>query len=384
MGVGEASERSRFLGSLLRFRHLSKFGRIALLAVVTNAAAAEYVVSLAAEISASAYLFNLAAILIIGLFALHPPIAALSMLSVIPLSVAAGEPGLYGLALVAVFGLVIFSCSTWFVVSYCVVSIVWICIAELVFDSVQTGGALATLAVGAVSGIVGFAMRAHWQRTQELQADLQRVEISAELAIAAERDRITDELHNIIAHELTVVRLQAHALPLASNEDERQMMIEAIIKSSDQALKDLRRMLSIVQEGLREVLDEEDEPLLEALSKDLEHLRDLGIEVSIEVPPSISVSRAVSTTLVHICSECTTNIMKHAADTTSVRVELNQTRDFVTLRFENSVQPPSDGPLAEGGYGLTRMTDRVHLLGGSMSFDLTEGWWQVGVTLPRF
>lgn len=380
--AGERDSRSRWW----RYTPLPRFGRWTLVAVVLAGIIAELIISLSSDLRPSSYPVNIACIAIIALFAWKPPSAALCMLAGIPISAALDSTGFYGVALAIVSGLVIYACALWLALAYCLISAVWLVLSEVLYDDIATGGAMSTIALGAVSALVGYSMRASRIRTHSIEADNRRLTTEAEQAITAERDRIADELHNIIAHELTVVALQARALPLAPDEEERKKMTQAIITSSDQALTDLRRMLRIVQN--RESSADETSlglpPVQEALEGDAAQLRELGIKVDLHVASQVQASKMVNTTLVHIASECVTNILKHARATPSVDISIQESDDSFVMSFVNDT-PLKEDPAQDhsGGYGLRRMTDRVNMLGGSLTVEHSFDRWHVRAVVPR-
>ncbi|MGO2663710.1 hypothetical protein [Mycetocola reblochoni] len=115
------------------------------------------------------------------------------------------------------------------------------------------------------------------------------------------------------------------------------------------------------------------------------HLRGLGIEVTVGVPSGIQVSHSVETTLVHLLTECTTNVLTHAPQAALVDIQFMVGESRVDVRFRNDSASPvrEAGSNRDRGYGLRPMTERVELLGGALSAQRDGGSWLVQASLPR-
>ena len=363
--------------SLWKFDPLPKFGKVALIAIVAVAAVASVLITTTTDPALLTVLFEVATIGMVALFTWRPPVAAIAMLASTAAAMYLDQSSAYALALAGIVGLVIYTCTKWVAIGFCTGVALWIVYAELVLQDLQTGGSIATATIGLVSGLIGFSIRASHMRQQVLEADYAQ-------AVQSERDRITDELHNIIAHDLTTVSMHSQALVLASDESDQKMMIQAITRSADQALTDIRRMLNIVQD--RGPKDHDwTHPVRsakEALQEIETELKSLDIEVELIITYQDEVSPTVNTTLVHVAKECATNIMKHAPSTPKVCIWLTSEDQGVSLTFWNQMRGGATGSRAKGSCGLKRMTERVELLGGSLSIEKDQTGWQVRTLLP--
>ncbi|HXH36196.1 MAG TPA: histidine kinase [Plantibacter sp.] len=383
------SEATRVDGSLRElsgYNALPRVGRLVLIAVVLLGVTAEAVVGRFAEVDGVPMTLDVASMLLLILFAWRPPIATAALIVISPLALAIDDAGFFGITLAASAGLVLYCCSPWLVLAYCALGTAWITASEFVANDLEHGGSIAMLAIGIVSGVIGHSMRVGRRRARSFAAENERLSIAARNAITLERERISDELHNIIAHELTVITLQTRALPLTQNEMERDAMIGAIGRSSEQALTDVRRMMKIVQDGDPSQSNEGVVASFpEALESSVRHLQDLGIEVELNGTVHVSVSQSIETTLVHLVSECTTNVLKHARSSKTVVIDVSEDAGRLNLAFRSelveSVPNAARGP--HEGYGLRRMADRIGLLGGVLDISKQDGWWTIVVSMPR-
>ena len=203
----------------------------------------------------------------------------------------------------------------------------------------------------------------------EHNAALQR---QTERAVAAERARIARELHDIVAHHLSVVVLQAAGARASGQASDRTL--EKIENSGRQALTEMRRLLGMLREP-----DEEPvltpQPGLGELPALAESVRAAGLPVRLVVDgDAAALPAAVDVSAYRIVQEALTNVLKHAGSARA-KVSVGFTDDAVTIEVTND--GPGPGPSlgtadpvradpAPGGRGLTGMRERVALFGGEL------------------
>ncbi|MGO1630048.1 MAG: sensor histidine kinase [Microbacteriaceae bacterium] len=320
------------------------------------------------------------------LFLWRPPIAAIACLVAVAVATALGDGAPHALALCAVAGLVSYTCSSLLTMGFCIATLGLIIGAEFSGGGFAVGGSLAAAAVMAAATAVGAGMRLSRQRERDLSEANKRLAQETAAALQAERDRIADELHNIIAHDLTVVAVQSRAVKLMSDSEQRTAALAAIADSASQALKDIRRMLLVVQgadcaAGDR---DEQRTGVTGALQQVAETLRAMRMRVAVDAPDSIVVSCAVAATLRHVLMECATNALKHGDAEGEARISIAADEDSVHLEFWNTVtRKPAESQHGPSGYGLHRMAERVEVLGGTFSAEPAPGGWLTRAGLPR-
>lgn len=383
--------RERFFGSW----PLPRGSRIALIAIVTLAIVTIGVLRFSdSNAWTSASLVDIGLLLIIILFAQSPPMAAGLLLlgGLIALRISAG--GTYTLALAVIVGLVVYTCSVWLSSVYALAVVSWSFTWHLVDQSASQLGMVSTFIIAIASGLVGLSLRASRTRQQNLLADNARLAEEAAAVLRSERERIIDELHNIIAHDITIVLMHSHALELAPGNAHNTRSTHAIIESATQAMTDIRRMMHFVHGdpslddspvtavGTDDVVRHDN--LIETLSTLRGRLEAFGTDVQVSHPDAApKVSHTVLTALIHIANEASTNILKHAVGCSTVRIAITTTADTVTLSVWNSADGKQDSRVTSGGYGLRRVTDRVSGLGGTLHTGPANDGWELAATLPR-
>jgi signal transduction histidine kinase len=212
----------------------------------------------------------------------------------------------------------------------------------------------------------------------------------AELAVAAERARIGRELHDIVAHHLSVVVLQAAGARASGQASERTL--EKIEHSGRQALTEMRRLLGMLREP-----DEEPElnpqPGLGELPALADSVRAAGLPVRLVVDGDGAVlPTAVDVSAYRIVQEALTNVLKHAGSA-HAEVSIGYVDDAVTIEVsDDGPGAPEAGllwkettqcPPYEGGRGLTGMRERVALFGGELrAGPKPDGGFTVRARLP--
>lgn len=362
--------------------------RLALAAVVAVGLLVDGVLALLAPAPIAAATVYVGALIAIGAFAWRPPVAATAFAACGLVATFLGAGGPYSLALAVSVGLVTSTCGRWLSVSYCVVTVGWAMVAAGVGQGFAQVGGIGSVAIGLASGLIGWGFRGGRAREYQLAADIDRLKRESAAAVQLERDRIADELHNIIAHDITTVVMQARALELVDDPVTRDTSRRAITDAATQALTDIRRMLRLVQ-GRDEAVGGAGAgaaPLSETLESICLGLTSMGASVELSYPArDVSVSNTIETTLVHIAREAATNVMKHARLTPSIRLVVTSDREGVTLQVWNAPSSGREDVTADAtGYGLKRMNDRVMLLGGTFEAGEDETGWTVTAAMPRF
>ncbi|MEV0317718.1 sensor histidine kinase [Streptomyces sp. NPDC050658] len=206
---------------------------------------------------------------------------------------------------------------------------------------------------------------------------------AATQAVTAERLRIARELHDMVAHSIGVIALQAGA---ASRVIETQPAgareaLTAIEATGRETLSGLRRMLGALRDAEPEGAPPGPEPGLGSLGRLAETTTAAGVRVDVRwsgelrpLPPEIDVSAY------RIIQEAVTNVVRHAS-TTSCRVTVDCRDDELAIEVTDAGRGHGEGP--HGGYGLLGMRERVGLLHGEFSAaPRPEGGFRVAATLP--
>jgi signal transduction histidine kinase len=218
-------------------------------------------------------------------------------------------------------------------------------------------------------------------RAQALQLERERDE-RARLAVALERARIARELHDVIAHSVSVMVVQAGAerKVLGSEHEQTRDVLEMIERTGRHALVELRRMLGVLRKTSDPLLLEP-QPGLANLDGLLEQVREAGLPVDLHVEgirPALPAG--VELSVYRIVQEALTNTLKHAG----------RARAEVTLRYlpeSLELDVINDGGPAvgtgTGGHGLVGMRERAAMLGGSLQAGpQQDGGFRVSAKLP--
>jgi signal transduction histidine kinase len=221
------------------------------------------------------------------------------------------------------------------------------------------------------------------RRERLLAEALARVQAERErLAVAEERARIARELHDVVAHSVSTIVVQAEAgeALLDREPDRAREAFDSIRGSGRQALVELRRMLGLLRRDEDE-LALVPQPSLEHLEALVDHVRGVGLPVRIEIegeprrlPPGVDLSAY------RIVQEALTNALKHGGRARAV-VRVRYGADDLELEVVDDGSGASNG--AVGGHGLTGMRERVRLYGGELETGRRpEGGFGVRARLP--
>jgi signal transduction histidine kinase len=223
------------------------------------------------------------------------------------------------------------------------------------------GVALALLQLAAF-WLAGVLVRARRQAVS-LAAQSAAAQRQAEQAAAAERARIARELHDIIAHHLSVVVLHAAGARASGGAD--PATLEEIEHSGRQALTETRRLFGVLREPGEET-GRTPQPGIGELPALADSLRAAGLEVILSIdgghealPPAVSVSAY------RIVQEALTNVLKHAGPARA-EVKVGYADSAVTVEVTDD-GPGNPVPAAPGGgQGLAGMRERVAVFGGDL------------------
>ncbi len=226
----------------------------------------------------------------------------------------------------------------------------------------QSGVAMAVLQLGAFL-LAGVLVRARGQAAS-LAAQSAAVQRQAEQAAAAERARIARELHDIVAHHLSVIVLQA-AGARASGKP-AGVSLEKIENSARQALGETRRLLGVLRDP-----DEETglapQPGIGELDALAASVRAAGLPVNLLIGGDLAaLPAAVDVSVYRIVQEALTNILKHAGPARA-DVTIGRAADTVTIEIIDNGTGEPDLLTSAGGHGLAGMRERAAVFGGELA-----------------
>jgi signal transduction histidine kinase len=227
-----------------------------------------------------------------------------------------------------------------------------------------------------IGWLAGFALRERAEQAEAAEVRAARAErereTAARLAVAEERARIARELHDIVAHAVSVMVLQVgavrHRLPEELAED--RDALNGVERAGRTALTEMRRLLAAMRTDGEEA-ELAPQPGLDGLDSLVEEVERAGLPVRLHVEGEpFPLPRAIDLSAYRIVQEGLTNALKHArasrADVT-VRYRLDEVR--LEVRDDGAGAAPSDGL----GHGLVGIRERVKIYGGEMSAGTANG-----------
>jgi signal transduction histidine kinase len=234
--------------------------------------------------------------------------------------------------------------------------------------------------------LVGRIVRSWRRRSIELELlnrelEEQR-ELRAQAAVAVERGRIARELHDVIAHNVSMVVVQAGAAAsvLEGEQPHVRAALEAIETTGRATVDEMRRLLGVLRQS-EDGAALSPQPGLAGLETLVAGVREAGLPVDLRIEGSPTpLPPALDLTAYRIAQEALTNVLKHAGP---ARAELTVRYDAAAVEIElrdDGAGGRSNG--ADGGHGLIGMRERVALWGGSLDAGHTERGWLVRARLP--
>ena len=218
----------------------------------------------------------------------------------------------------------------------------------------------------AVAWAAGFVVSANRRRSEELTRRAERLERERAETIAGERARLARELHDIVAHSVSVIAVQAEAGEALLDEPERAAeAFRSIQGTSREALVELRRLLGLLRDD-GGPLALTPQPGLGDLETLAEQVRAAGLAVELSVEGSARpIDPGVDLSSYRIVQEALTNALRHAsAARAQVRVR------YLADAIELEIADDGGGAVAAaeaGGHGLIGMRERVALYGGEVA-----------------
>ncbi|MEU9609711.1 histidine kinase [Streptomyces sp. NPDC048057] len=241
--------------------------------------------------------------------------------------------------------------------------------------------ALSVLMIAAMTWglwLLGTAQRRTHADTQRLYELAERLrteqEISTRHAAMAERARIARDLHEVVAHHVSVIAMQARSTAETLPDEPG---LATIGSSADMALAEMRRMVGLLTDG-----DEgEPQPSLLHLDQLAATARSAGCQVEIAVPSHLAAPAAVQVSAYRIVQEALTNVLKHAG-VTVIKIRIWHRGHALSVEVVNGPPAPGHQPPPRSGRGLIGMSERASLFHGSLSTGPTPtGGWRVEALL---
>jgi len=250
--------------------------------------------------------------------------------------------------------------------------------------------AVSTLAAAWFAGRGARARRAYLAEAERRARDAERDrDRQADLAAAAERARITRELHDVIAHALSVMVIQAQGAGAAlrrRHPEDTASALDAIVATGRDALTETRRLLGVVRRAPAAGLELAPQPDLEGLPELVAKVRQAGTPVELRMAGAARrLAPGVELSAYRIIQEALTNTIKHGGPAATATVSVRYGDDDLTVEVtdDGAGAAGGNGWVPGGGQGLPGMRARVAMLGGELSAGpAAPAGFRVAATLP--
>ncbi|MEU6817426.1 sensor histidine kinase [Streptomyces sp. NPDC046860] len=248
----------------------------------------------------------------------------------------------------------------------------------------------------ALAWVLGDSMRtrrAYFAQLEERAARLEKErEAQAKVAVAAERARIARELHDVVAHNVSVMVVQADgaAYVLDAAPDQARQALETISSTGRQALAEMRRLLGVLRTGEHQEGGEYvPQPDVQQIDELIEQCRDAGLPVDFKIEGTPRpLPSGVELTAYRIVQEALTNTRKHGGPEAGASVRLVYFDDGLGLLVEDDGKGAPHELYEEGGadgqgHGLIGMRERVGMVGGTLDAGPRPGGgFRISALLP--
>ena len=257
---------------------------------------------------------------------------------------------------------------------------------DLIFLSALIGAALGL-------GLYTGTRRAYLAELRDRADRLERErDQQAALAVAAERARIAREMHDIVAHHLTVmITLSEAAIAASASSPERANdVMRSVADTGRRALADTRRLLGVLRQrpgqdsGHEPPASLQPVPDLTQLDTLIEQVRSAGLDTTLEIHGQApDVPAGVQLTVYRLVQEALTNTLKHGGAGAHASVRLRYLPGELLVDIDDDGAGATTAPATAGvGGGLLGMRERVHAYGGDVQAGPREpGGWQVSARL---
>ncbi len=235
--------------------------------------------------------------------------------------------------------------------------------------------------------------RAYFAQLEERAARLEKErEAQSKVAVAAERARIARELHDVVAHNVSVMVVQADgaAYVLDAAPDQAKKALETISSTGRQALAEMRRLLGVLRTGEHQEGGEYvPQPDVEQIDELVEQCRGSGLPVDFKIEGTPRpLPSGVELTAYRIVQEALTNTRKHGGPNAGASVRLVYFDDGLGLLVEDDGKGAPHELYEEGGadgagHGLIGMRERVGMVGGTLDAGPRPGGgFRISALLP--
>lgn len=277
-------------------------------------------------------------------------------------------------------------------------------VLRLFFDGPQLSPAFFVSLLTGLAAVAGIALNAYHKRHLSNSAEIESLKLEKERIRREERTQLAYELHDIIAHDVTVIAMQARRAEFVKDPDKTNQILAGIGDAAQQALQDLRSLVLVLKQdddSASHVSPLSDpvggitsEVMLQssgetttaiALVHDIEAIatavRNAGFIVDLNISGNVGkIPASIRQALRRTARELGTNILKHAATSGTVDISLEISDNQVLLESSNKIS--SAVPLMSTNTGLEAMRARCEAFGGNAHVENHFDNWSILIRIP--
>ena len=281
----------------------------------------------------------------------------------------------------------------WRIVGSVVIGVSVIAVAGVLSPSedLPAAAVVGIAALHITAAIAGEIVYERRKRVRELEHRAVRAEAERELlarqAVLDERARIARDLHDVVAHGMSVMVVQAGAAErlVRSNPDDAAEALGHIQQAGREALSDMRRMLDVLRSESNGDRVLAPQPTMDDLAQVVQHCNDSGIPTELIVDGERSTRSAGQEMAAYrIVQEALTNVIKHAGRSARAVVRVQYRPEHIHIEVTDDGAGTTEGELATtAGHGLVGMRERVDRYDGTLRFGPRPGGGcRVAATVP--
>ncbi|MEL6868890.1 MAG: sensor histidine kinase [Pseudomonadota bacterium] len=247
--------------------------------------------------------------------------------------------------------------------------------------TIAAGGVIMLWYIGRRLRFRGEYLRLLEERAEHLERERHA---ASERAVAAERTRIAREMHDVVAHQVSLMTVQAGAAKTVSQTDPEAATeaMAAVENAGRNALTEMRHLLGVLRpaDGDGALAPQ---PGIGDLPALVSEVNDAGPEVHLQTTGSTAdLPARLELTVYRIVQEALTNVIKHAGTDVTVSVHVDTREHEIVVRVTDDGR--GGNSIASGGHGIVGMRERAELLGGVLNAGATaDGGFEVHAVLPR-
>ena len=262
-------------------------------------------------------------------------------------------------------------------------------VGSLIINDAELGDSRAVISVVWTALAVGVADAIRsWRRYREsadaqIRSAILAAEAQAREQVSEERLAIARELHDLLAHNLSVMNVQTGAALhlLRSDTDRAEESLNAARDAGRTVLDELRELLAVLRHDEDGDAPTTSLPTVDELDALVDTLRSAGLDVTWSRSGAPRpLAPAVSLAAYRIAQEALTNAAKHGPGTAQLATVWEATG--LTISVANDAAPEPDDEMQRGGHGLIGMQERVTANGGRLNIERTDGSFVVEAWLP--